>query len=103
MDFDFSNPFGVYGILHGQQQIGIVLIVFRTEAPFSSIKPFASRALSALELLFGAFVVIGHNVFHIVPNEVILLCLLGLASIRLRDSGWSGMGSNDQHRGGASF
>jgi CAAX protease family protein len=44
------------------------------------------------ELLFGAFVVIGHNVFHIVPNEVIVLSVLGLASIWLRDRRWSSMG-----------
>ena len=40
----------------------------------------------------GAFIVIGHNVFHIVPNEVIVLSLLGLISIRLRDGSWSAMG-----------
>src|SRR6266850_1831663 len=28
------------------------------------------RALSAFEFLLGAFVVIGHNVFRILPNEV---------------------------------
>jgi hypothetical protein len=60
--------------------------------PFPSTNPLASRVLSASELLFGAFIVIGHNVFHIVPNEVIVLCLLGLASIRVRDGGWSAMG-----------
>ena len=54
--------------------------------------PVASRALSAFELLFGAFIVIGHNVFHIVPNEVIVLFVLGLASIWLRDGRWSAMG-----------
>ena len=63
-----------------------------TEIPFPSTKPLASRALSALELFFGAFIVIGHNVFHIVPNEVIVLCLLGLLSVRLRDGGWFAMG-----------
>jgi membrane protease YdiL (CAAX protease family) len=52
----------------------------------------ASRALSGFELLLGAFIVIGHNVFHIVPNEVIILALLGLVSIRLRDGAWSAMG-----------
>jgi deoxycytidine triphosphate deaminase len=31
--------------------------------------------------LFGAFIVIGHNVFHIVPNEVIVLSVLVLISI----------------------
>jgi uncharacterized protein len=63
-----------------------------TETPYSSTNPFVSRAFSALELLFGAFIVIGHNVFHIVPNEVIVLSVLGLLSVRLRDGGWSAMG-----------
>jgi len=62
------------------------------ETPFPSTNPLASRALSAFELLFGAFIVIGHNVFHIVPNEVIVLCVLGLLSVRLRDGGLSAMG-----------
>jgi membrane protease YdiL (CAAX protease family) len=62
------------------------------ETPYPSTNPFASRALSAFELLFGGFIVIGHNVFHIVPNEVIILSLLGLLSVRLRDGGWSAMG-----------
>jgi membrane protease YdiL (CAAX protease family) len=62
------------------------------KTPFPSTKPFVSRLLSAFELLFGAFIVIGHNVFHIVPNEVIVLSVLGLASIWLRDGGWSSMG-----------
>jgi hypothetical protein len=67
-------------------------MALETETPFPSSNPFASRALSAFELLFGAFIVIGHNVFHIVPNEVIVLFVLGLASIRLRDGGWHAMG-----------
>jgi membrane protease YdiL (CAAX protease family) len=62
------------------------------ETPFLPTDPLASRALSAFELLFGAFIVIGHNVFHIVPNEVIILFVLGLASISLRDGRWSAMG-----------
>ena len=60
--------------------------------PFPSSNPAASRALSAFEFCLGAFIVIGHNVFHIVPNEVIVLSLLGLISIRLRDGSWSAMG-----------
>jgi membrane protease YdiL (CAAX protease family) len=60
--------------------------------PFPSGNPVASRALSAFEFCFGAFIVIGHNVFHIVPNEVIVLSALGLISIRLRDGRWSAMG-----------
>jgi CAAX protease family protein len=62
------------------------------EIPFPSAHPSASRILSAVEFLFGAFIVIGHNVFHIVPNEVIVLFVLGLISIRLRDARWSAMG-----------
>ena len=60
--------------------------------PFPSGNPLASRALSAFEFCFGAFIVIGHNVFHIVPNEVIVLFVLGFISIRLRDGSWSAMG-----------
>ena len=73
------------------------------EIPFPSGNPLASRALSAFEFCFGAFIVIGHNVFHIVPNEVIVLSVLGLISIRLRDGNWSAMGLKDRHRGGGFF
>lgn len=52
----------------------------------------SSRILSGLELLLGALIVIGHNVFHVVPNEVLILFVLGLVSIRVRDGGWSAMG-----------
>jgi membrane protease YdiL (CAAX protease family) len=51
-----------------------------------------SRVLSAFELLLGAFIVVGHNVFHVVPNEVPILFVLGLVSIRWRNGGWSAMG-----------
>jgi len=71
------------------EQVGTVRM---TETPFPASNPFVSRALSTLELLFGAFIVIGHNVFHIVPNEVIVLSVLGLISVRLRDRRWSAMG-----------
>src|SRR5262245_18611437 len=54
--------------------------------------PTASQLVSAFEFCLGAFIVIGHNVFHIVPNEVIVLSVLGLISIRLRDGSWSAMG-----------
>jgi len=67
-------------------------MVFATETPFPSTDQVASRALSAVELLLGAFIVIGHNVFHVMPNEVIVLSVLGLLSVRLRDGGWSAMG-----------
>ena len=63
-----------------------------TEIPSPSASPLASRTLSAIELFVGALVVIGHNVFHILPNEVIILCVVGLLSLRLRNGGWSAMG-----------
>lgn len=66
--------------------------ILSSDIPFPSANPLASRVLSAFELFFGAFIVIGHNVFHIVPNEVIVLFVLGLISIRLRDGRWSAMG-----------
>ena len=50
------------------------------------------RALSAFEFLLGAFIVIGHNVFRILPNEVPILFVIGLLSIRLRDVRWSAIG-----------
>jgi membrane protease YdiL (CAAX protease family) len=67
-------------------------VVASAGIPFPSWNPAVSRALSALEFCLGAFIVIGHNVFHIVPNEVIVLSVLGLISIRLRDGKWSAMG-----------
>jgi membrane protease YdiL (CAAX protease family) len=51
-----------------------------------------SRAVSACELALGAAIVIGHNVFKVVPNEVPILFVLGLLSMRLRDGGWSAIG-----------
>ena len=50
------------------------------------------RALSACEFLLGAGIVIGHNVFHVLPNEVPILVLLGLISVRVRNGGWSAIG-----------
>jgi membrane protease YdiL (CAAX protease family) len=50
------------------------------------------RGLSAIELAVGAFIVIGHNVFRIVPNEVPILFVLALLSIRLREGGFAALG-----------
>ena len=50
------------------------------------------RAFSAFEFLLGAFIVIGHNVFRILPNEVPILFVLGLLSVRFRDGPWSAIG-----------
>jgi len=50
------------------------------------------RGISGLELLLGAGIVIGHNIYHVVPNEVPILFLLGLLSMRLRNGRWSAIG-----------
>lgn len=50
------------------------------------------RWLSLAEFLVGSVIVIGHNVFHKIPNEVPILFVLGLVSFRLRDGGWTAMG-----------
>lgn len=47
-----------------------------------------ARGLSLAELLIGGFIVIGHNVLHILPNEVPILFVLGWMSLRLRNGGW---------------
>jgi membrane protease YdiL (CAAX protease family) len=54
--------------------------------------PRGGRPVSLIEVLVGAGIVIGHNVFHAVPNEVPLLFVLGIASIRLRDGSWRAIG-----------
>ncbi|HEX5183033.1 MAG TPA: hypothetical protein VFW19_07760 [Allosphingosinicella sp.] len=50
------------------------------------------RLLSAAELIVGAAIVIGHNVFHVVPNEVPILFVLGIVSIRLRERSFAALG-----------
>jgi uncharacterized protein len=47
------------------------------------------RWISLVEVLLGAFIVIGHNVFRILPNEVPILFVLFWISLRFRDGGWS--------------
>jgi uncharacterized protein len=50
------------------------------------------RWLSLAEFLAGAAIIIAHNVYRIVPNEVPILFVLGWISIRLRDGGWKAVG-----------
>ena len=52
----------------------------------------AQRWLSLAELLLGSAIVIAYNVYHVIPNEVPILFVLGLISLRLRDGGWAAMG-----------
>lgn len=52
----------------------------------------AARAISAFELVLGASVVIGHNVIHVLPNEVPILVVLALVSMRVRNGGFAALG-----------
>jgi membrane protease YdiL (CAAX protease family) len=52
----------------------------------------AQRWLSLAELVVGSAIVIGHNVYHVVPNEVPILFVIGLISLRVRDGGWRVIG-----------
>src|SRR5215831_18591453 len=47
-----------------------------------------ARWFSLLECSFGVFLVFGHNIFHVLPNEVPILFVLGWISLRLRNGGW---------------
>src|SRR6266481_820097 len=51
--------------------------------------PAAERRISALEVLLGAFIVIGHNVWRILPNEVPILFVLFWISLRFHDGRWN--------------
>lgn len=52
----------------------------------------ASRCLSLAEFVLGGAIVIGHNVYHVIPNEVPILMVIGLISLRVRDGGWGVIG-----------
>jgi uncharacterized protein len=42
------------------------------------------RAVAAAEALVAAAIVVGHNIFHVVPNEVVVLVLIGAVSCAVR-------------------
>ncbi|HEU5134370.1 MAG TPA: CPBP family intramembrane glutamic endopeptidase [Steroidobacteraceae bacterium] len=46
------------------------------------------RLVSAVELTVGAAIVLGHNVWRVVPNEVLILAALAIVSMRLRAARW---------------
>src|SRR5271170_2937199 len=52
----------------------------------------SQRWLSLAELAAGSAIVIGHNVYHVIPNEVPILFVLGLLSLRLRGGSWAATG-----------
>lgn len=61
-------------------------------SPLPDGAPRGGRLLSAAELLLGAGLVLGHNVWKLLPNEVPILFVLGLASYRLRNGSFSAIG-----------
>ena len=52
----------------------------------------AQRWFSLAEFAVGSAIVIGHNVYYVIPNEVPILFVVGLISLRVRDGGWGAMG-----------
>jgi uncharacterized protein len=67
------------------------------ESPSTSLLPGekmsgGQRLISFAEFAVGAVIVIGHNVFHRIPNEVPILFVLGLLSFQLRNGSWKAMG-----------
>ena len=56
--------------------------------PPSALTPRA-RSSSFLEFALGVFIVLAHNIFHILPNEVPILFVLGWVSLRWRNGGWN--------------
>jgi membrane protease YdiL (CAAX protease family) len=52
----------------------------------------AQRWFSLAEFMLGGAIVIGHNVYHVIPNEVPILFVIGLISLRVRDGGWGVIG-----------
>ena len=59
--------------------------------PGKQLSPM-QRWISLAELVMGSAIVIGHNVYHVIPNEVPILFVLGLLSAQLRDGSWMAVG-----------
>jgi membrane protease YdiL (CAAX protease family) len=71
----------------------VVETVARKKAQLETSRLTApQRWLSLAELAVGSAIVIGHNVYRVVPNEVPILFVLGLLSVRLRNGSWTAMG-----------
>jgi len=51
-----------------------------------------ARSLSLIEFALGATIVIAHNVYHIVPNEVPILFVFCIVSVRLREGSFGAIG-----------
>jgi uncharacterized protein len=50
------------------------------------------RLCAAAEVVVAAAIVIGHNVYHVVPNEVPILAALLWISLLVRREGWASVG-----------
>jgi membrane protease YdiL (CAAX protease family) len=51
--------------------------------------PRRNPLFDAIEFIVAAAIVLGHNIWHVVPNEVLILAGLGILSMRLRTGGWN--------------
>jgi len=60
-------------------------------SPSKSLSPRA-RWISFAEFVVGGTIVVEHNVYHVIPNEVPILFVIGLLSFHLRDGSWRAMG-----------
>ncbi len=63
----------------------------RAAVPSGTMTP-RQRALSLAEFALGGAVVVAHNVFDVLPNEVYVLVVFGLVSLRWRDGSWAALG-----------
>jgi uncharacterized protein len=65
--------------------------MFSPISPSESVTP-RQRWLSLAEFLLGGAIVVLHNVYHRLPNEVPILFVLGWISIHFRNGGWKAVG-----------
>jgi membrane protease YdiL (CAAX protease family) len=50
------------------------------------------RTISAVEAVFAALLIVARAMYPRVPNEVIVLFIIGLVSLRVRNGGWGAIG-----------
>lgn len=71
-----------------------------------SVRPYLSiqdRLLAGAEVLIGAVVVIGHNVYRFLPNEVPILVLILWISLLIRRKPWKSIGLSKPDSWGVSL
>lgn len=57
-----------------------------------AVRGAGARWISLAEAVLGSVVVLGDNVWHVLPNSVLLLCAMALVSFRLREGHWGAIG-----------